>query len=85
MRIPLLMYAKLAALASKPVLNSLRTSMDARNYNGAAFLGLKGLVVKSHGNADEVGLGAALNFTVSQVRSNLIGMLNHNNNHQATS
>lgn len=68
-------YAKVAGLASKPVLNNLKETIDARRYNGAAFLGLRGLVVKSHGNADEVALTAALDFTVKQVQQDLIGML----------
>ena len=62
-------------VVSAPVLNDLRTIMDVRRYNGAAFLGLNGLVVKSHGSADQVGFGAALEFTLKQSRRNLIELI----------
>lgn len=67
--------ARLGALASLPVLNGLKEVMDPRKYNGAAFLGLRGIVVKSHGDADEVAWRAALDFTIAQARMNLVGML----------
>lgn len=44
--------AKLQALLASPVLNRLRREMDSRNYNGASFVGLNGIVIKSHGGAD---------------------------------
>lgn len=68
-------YAKLAGLVSKPVLGKLKISMDARRYNGAAFLGLQGLVVKSHGSADVTAFRAALDFSVKQARNDLVGMI----------
>lgn len=43
---------KLAALIAMPVLNSVRNTLDPRRYNGASFLGLNGIVIKSHGSAD---------------------------------
>src|SRR5438445_794556 len=42
----------LAALMAAPVLNALRARMDPARYNGATLLGLKGIVIKSHGSAD---------------------------------
>jgi glycerol-3-phosphate acyltransferase PlsX len=48
------------ALAAYPVLARFRRRVDPRRYNGATFLGLRGLVLKSHGSADEVAFGAAL-------------------------
>src|SRR5437763_16374543 len=45
---------KLAALAAYPVLTALKKRVDHRRYNGAALLGLRGLVFKSHGSADEL-------------------------------
>ena len=67
--------ARLGALASMPVLSGLKEVMDARKYNGAAFLGLRGLVVKSHGNADEVAWSAALDFAIRQARMDLMGLM----------
>ncbi|NLY63907.1 MAG: phosphate acyltransferase PlsX [Alcaligenaceae bacterium] len=43
-----------AGLVARPVLNSFRNRVDNRNYNGAALLGLRGIVFKSHGSADVV-------------------------------
>ncbi len=51
---------KLAALVSYPVLNALKRRMDYRRYNGAALLGLRGLVFKSHGSADEMAFQARI-------------------------
>lgn len=45
-------FTKLLALLALPVLNRFRHRMDHRRYNGAVLLGLRGLVVKSHGSAD---------------------------------
>jgi len=50
----------LAGLAAKPVLNRLRHRVDNRRYNGAALLGLRGVVIKSHGSADACAFGFAL-------------------------
>jgi glycerol-3-phosphate acyltransferase PlsX len=51
---------KLAALAALPVLNRLKHRVDHRRYNGAALLGLRGLVFKSHGSADAFAFEQAL-------------------------
>ena len=45
-------FTLLAGLLSKPALSGFRQRFDPRQYNGASFLGLRGIVVKSHGNAD---------------------------------
>ncbi len=51
---------KLAGLCALPVLRSLRRRLDPRRYNGASLLGLRGLVVKSHGGADAVAFQNAI-------------------------
>ena len=51
---------KLMALAAYPVLAAFKRRVDHRNYNGAALLGLRGLVFKSHGSADAVAFECAL-------------------------
>ena len=46
------LYTKLTASLAMPALNYFKTSLDPRRYNGASLLGLKGIVIKSHGGAD---------------------------------
>ena len=63
---------KLAAIASYSVLKALKNRVDHRRYNGAALLGLRGLVFKSHGSADAVAFGNALNRAYDAARNNLL-------------
>jgi glycerol-3-phosphate acyltransferase PlsX len=63
---------KLAALAAWPVLSALKKRVDYRRYNGAALLGLRGLVFKSHGSADELAFEQALNRAYDAARNNLL-------------
>ena len=53
-------YSKLAAMVASPVLNRFKYRVDPRRYNGAALLGLRGLVFKSHGSADSYAFEQAL-------------------------
>jgi glycerol-3-phosphate acyltransferase PlsX len=62
----------LAALVSKPVLNRLRHRVDNRRHNGAALLGLRGVVIKSHGAADAYAFGFALERAREAVVSKLL-------------
>jgi glycerol-3-phosphate acyltransferase PlsX len=52
--------SKIAALVSYPVIKRFRRRVDHRRYNGAALLGLRGIVVKSHGSADRLAFATAL-------------------------
>ncbi len=65
-------FTKLAAIMAYPVLSALKKRMDHRRYNGAALLGLRGLVFKSHGSADEVAFEQALNRAYDAARNNLL-------------
>ncbi|MDM0058323.1 phosphate acyltransferase PlsX [Variovorax sp. J22G47] len=65
-------FSKFAAIVSYPVLKSLKNRLDHRRYNGAALLGLRGLVFKSHGSADEVAFGHALDRAYDAARNNLL-------------
>ncbi len=56
--------ARLGYLLARPALNSLRTRVDPRRYNGAIFLGLNGIAVKSHGGTDAVGFANAIGVAV---------------------
>lgn len=62
------------ALAS-PVLSRLRRDMDTRRYNGACFLGVGGLVVKSHGNADATAFYSALDYAARAARRDVVGII----------
>jgi glycerol-3-phosphate acyltransferase PlsX len=61
-------WRKLGALCAAPALRSLRDRADPRRYNGASLLGLRGIVIKSHGSADDVSFGRAIDEAVSEVR-----------------
>jgi glycerol-3-phosphate acyltransferase PlsX len=63
---------KLAALAAWPVLRAMRQRMDPGRYNGASLLGLRGVVIKSHGAADAFAFGKALERAVAEVRNDVI-------------
>lgn len=68
-------FTKMAALISKPVLNSLKAEVDPRNYNGASLLGLRGIVVKSHGNADRVSFENAINIAIKLAEQDVVGQI----------
>ena len=61
----------LAALVATPVINALRARMDPAKYNGATLVGLKGIVIKSHGSADARAFAHALESAVEEVRHNV--------------
>ncbi len=65
-------FTKLAGLIAKPVLNRFRQRVDNRRYNGAALLGLRGVVIKSHGSADAYAFGCALQRARDAVASGLL-------------
>ena len=56
---------------SKPALNLLKVHLDPNNHNGAVFLGLNGLVVKSHGSANAKGVANAIQVAARMVRSDI--------------
>jgi phosphate acyltransferase len=62
---------RLAALAAMPVIQAFKRRMDHRRYNGASLLGLRGIVIKSHGSADVYAFGQALERAVDEVRNNV--------------
>ncbi|WP_159991848.1 phosphate acyltransferase PlsX [Pelistega ratti] len=66
------LYSKIAALMAKPVINQFRKDMDNRRYNGAALLGLKGVVFKSHGSADILAFSFAIERARMAVQSQLL-------------
>ncbi len=64
-------FTKLAGLVAMPVLNALRRRIDPRAYNGASLVGLRGIVIKSHGSADEFSFTTAIGEAVREVEKNV--------------
>ncbi len=60
--------AKLGYLLARPALQLVRQRLDPRRYNGAMFLGLNGIVVKSHGGTDALGFANAIGVAVDLVQ-----------------
>jgi glycerol-3-phosphate acyltransferase PlsX len=63
--------SKLGYIISRSAARLLRDHLDPNNHNGAVFLGLNGLVVKSHGSANEKGVANAIQVAVRMVREDL--------------
>jgi glycerol-3-phosphate acyltransferase PlsX len=62
---------RMAALIAMPVLRAFRDRLDHRRYNGASLLGLRGIVIKSHGSADAFAFSQALARAVDEVRNSV--------------
>ncbi|WP_230771205.1 phosphate acyltransferase PlsX [Sphingomonas sp. Leaf4] len=63
--------SKIGFLISRPATELLRHHLDPNNHNGAVFLGLNGLVVKSHGSANAAGISNAIQVASKMVRDDL--------------
>ncbi len=63
---------KIMALGAMPVLKAFKKRLDPRLYNGASFLGLRGIVVKSHGGADKVAFLNAIQVAIEEARSGVL-------------
>ena len=66
------LLTRLAAVVAYPVLSAFKKRFDHRRYNGAALLGLRGLVFKSHGSADVFAFEQALNRAYDAARNQLL-------------
>lgn len=64
-------FSKLTYLIAMPVMNNLRKRMDPRRYNGASLVGLKGIVIKSHGGADKLAFACAIEEAVVEAKKNV--------------
>ena len=62
---------KLGMFIAQNSLKSLKNKIDPRGNNGGFFLGLNGLVVKSHGGTDFIGFSNAIQFSVNLARSDI--------------
>jgi glycerol-3-phosphate acyltransferase PlsX len=61
------LLAKIGYLLARPALNALRLRTDPRRYNGAIFLGLNGVTVKSHGGTDAIGFSNAIGVAIDMI------------------
>jgi glycerol-3-phosphate acyltransferase PlsX len=67
---------RLAGLIAYPVLSAFKKRLDHRRYNGASLLGLRGVVVKSHGSADSFAFQFAIERAVEEVRNGVLRRIN---------
>ncbi len=68
-------FASLGYLLARPALRKLRKRADPRRYNGAMFLGLNGIAVKSHGGTDALGFASAIDVAVDLHRQDIIAKI----------
>ena len=66
---------KIGYLFAKPAFMALRDKMDVRKVNGGVFLGLDGIVIKSHGSMDAFGTASALDLGYTMVRRDLLAKI----------
>lgn len=64
--------SQLGAMVAGQAIDALRRKLDPRNINGGVFLGLNGIVIKSHGGTDEYGFKAAVSLAYEMARNRLI-------------
>jgi glycerol-3-phosphate acyltransferase PlsX len=67
--------ARIGYLFARSAFQQLRERMDPRRANGGVFLGLNGIVIKSHGGADAEGVAAALDLGHGVVRDQLLAKI----------
>ena len=65
-------FSRLAGLLALPVINAFKNRVDHRRYNGASLLGLRGVVVKSHGSADAFAFGFAIRRAIEEARTGVL-------------
>jgi glycerol-3-phosphate acyltransferase PlsX len=66
------LLSRLGALLAAGAFRALKDRMDPRKHNGGVFLGLNGIVVKSHGGTDALGFATAIDVAVEIVRTGLV-------------
>jgi phosphate acyltransferase len=69
------LMSKIGAMFASQALRALKLKMDPRTVNGGVFLGLNGIVIKSHGSTDEIGYKSALGLAYDMSRNELIAKI----------
>ena len=64
-------FTKIAGISSTKVLNSFKKVVDPRQYNGASLLGLRGIIIKSHGGADSFAFSNSLKIALKEVNKDV--------------
>jgi phosphate acyltransferase len=65
-------FTKLIGLVASPVINAFKRRVDHRRYNGASLLGLRGIVIKSHGSADAFAFEFAIQRAMEEARTGVL-------------
>jgi glycerol-3-phosphate acyltransferase PlsX len=68
-------FGRLGAVFASGALNTLRRRLDPRALNGGIFLGLNGVVVKSHGGTDALGFASALDMAIDMAKADVISKI----------
>lgn len=71
-------FTKVLGLLASPVINQFKKRVDHRRYNGASLLGLRGIVVKSHGSADLYSMGFAMQRAYEEVKHSMLDAITDN-------
>lgn len=71
------LLTRLAGIIALPVIRAFRRRVDPRNYNGASLLGLRGIVIKSHGGADALAFANAIEVAVKEVEKAVPDRIDH--------
>jgi glycerol-3-phosphate acyltransferase PlsX len=66
---------KMVGLSALPILNRVKKRLDPSRHNGASMLGLNGIVVKSHGGANELGFEVAIEQAILEVKNNAVDLV----------
>jgi glycerol-3-phosphate acyltransferase PlsX len=69
------LLSRIGALLASGAFSALRDRMDPRKHNGGVFLGLNGIVVKSHGGTDALGFATAIDVALNMVRNDLVSKI----------
>ncbi|WP_372739562.1 phosphate acyltransferase PlsX [Neptunomonas sp.] len=69
------LYRRFLAMLARPVLKEIQVQLDPSRRNGATLLGLQGIVIKSHGSADQRCFGYALDRAIAEVLQNVPGRI----------
>ena len=69
------LLSRLGALLATGAFATLRERMDPRKHNGGVFLGLNGIVVKSHGGTDALGFATAVDVAIEMIRNGLVAKI----------
>ncbi|ESQ14244.1 MAG TPA: phosphate acyltransferase PlsX [Chromatiaceae bacterium] len=68
---------RLAGIVAMPVLRAFKRQVDPRAYNGASLVGLRGIVIKSHGSADQIAFEHAIHIAEQEIHARVIKRIEH--------